>query len=796
MGFGRLWVLAVALALAVAFLPACGGKSSDDDSTADDDNDASPLDDDDNDNDNDDLSPDDDASPVDDDSSPVGILDYVNPFIGSGGIGYQYAAAYPGAKYPHGMITMNPNTTRNGFNWDKQEFCGYNWGDPQIRGFVHTELYGTGAAGEGSLLIMPMKSKPNGLIEEPTFRSSFDKSTETATPGYYSAYLEDAQTLVELAAAPASGIERFTFAAGASPYIIVWPSYSQDSGWITDSEVDIGPGQTISGWINYGGPMRGRSTRGSASGYTVYYYLVFSQPFTDTEVWTYGGEGEPGTSMHAADAGAFVGFAPSAEPLVMQVGISSQSVAQAQANLAAQIPVADFDTVHAATRAAWENALSEIEVVGGTDTLRREFYTALYHQHMMPTDWTEANNQYFGFDRQAHDAGARRYYTDMSLWDIFRTQFPFYVLLEPVRAADIAQSLTDMYNQVGYLPRWPAACYDTGSMIETPTDIIFSDAYLKGVQNFDYQTAYQACYAHATGNTPGPGRECLTQYMTLHYLPEDQCGAGVSHITEACREDAALSHWAAAMGNTTDAAMFLARSTYYQNHFDASTGFLRAKDSDGSWVAPFLPAYPFDNNYVEGDAWQYTFCAEHDADGLTALFGSPAAAASKLEQDFQESVDNPPGLVLPSGYYWAGNEPDIFYAFFFDLMGRPDLTQKWTRWIVATKYGDGPAGLPGNDDGGTISAWLLWAAIGFYPVNGSDVYLLGSPLFDQVTMHLPGGDLIVIAHNNTPENKYVQSATLNGAPLTAPQFTHAQIVNGATIEMVMGPQPAAGSFAK
>jgi predicted alpha-1,2-mannosidase len=270
----------------------------------------------------------------------------------------------------------------------------------------------------------------------------------------------------------------------------------------------------------------------------------------------------------------------------------------------------------------------------------------------------------------------------------------------------------------------------------------------------------------------------------------------VSHITEACRADAALSKWAAAMNQPADAAMFLARSHYYQNHFDPLTGFLRPKDADGSWVSPFLPAYPFDDHYVEGDAWQYTFCAEHDAPGLIALYGSAEAFATKLNEDFQKAADGPPGIVLPGGYYWAGNEPDIFYAYLFDLAGRPDLTQKWSRWIAATKFGDGPDGLPGNDDGGTMSAWLLFTALGFYPLNGSDIYLVGSPWFDEATLHLPGGDLVVAAHNNSVANMYVQSVTLNGAPLAQPQFTHGEIVNGGTLEFEMGPEPAAGAFGR
>jgi predicted alpha-1,2-mannosidase len=773
--------------LIVACLSACG--DDDDDGAGhggDDNDDASPADDDD---DNDDSSPgDDDDDDDDDDSSPVDLLDYVDPFIGTGGLGFGYAATYPGAKYPHGMITLNPNTTRHGFAWYKQEFSGYNYSDPQIRGFVHTQLSGVGGPAEGNLMVAPMKAKPVGDIEEKIFRSAFSKQTEIAAPGYYSAYLDDAQTLVELAAAHTCGVERFTYAADSAPYLIVWPSYAQMEGWTYDSLVEIDlANQAISGWVNFSGAK-------DKAGYMLYYAMSFSQPFSDHAVWHYGGAAAQGESLQAADAGAYVGFASAAEPLIVKVALSYQSVQQARANLAAEVAAADFDAVRAAARAAWVEQIGKIEVSGGAEKSLRMFYTALYHTHMMPTDLTESNNRYFGYDGATHDAGDHRYYTHHSMWDTFRTYHPFIDLIDPALAADQVQSLVEMYEQSGFVPRWTGISGDTGSMIETPADIVFADAYLRGVRDFDYETAYEGCYAHATGPVPGAGRECIDQYLNLHFLPEDQCDKGVSHITEACRADAALSKWAEAMGLTEDAAMFLEHSRYYRNHFDAGTGFLRPKKADGSWVFPFIPQYPFDEHFVEGDAWQYTFCAEHDIDGMIGLYGSADAFLDKANEAFQKAADGPPGIVLPGGYYWAGNEVDLFYPYLFAMAGRPDLTQKWSRWAAATKFGDGPDGLPGNDDGGTMSAWLLFTMLGFYPLNGTDVYIVGSPWFDEATLHLPGGDLVVTAHNLSAQNLYVQSVKLNGETLDGPQFGHDQIVNGGTLEFEMGPAPSGNAF--
>jgi len=760
----------------------------DDDSTADDD--ATPLDDDTIDDDtspDDDSTPDDDTTPDDDDTTPVDVLDYVDPFVGTGGIGYGVGSAYPGPKAPFGLMSLSPDTTLQGMNFGFDHCAGYNYPDTQIRGFSHTHLYGTGAVDLGALLVMPMLEAPDAPFSEKDYRSKYRHSDEQASPGYYSVLLADTGILAELTATDTSGMHRYTYPDKAPRYVIVNPTHYIDASEVTDATVLIDQeNQTIEGQLRFHGGLSGRF-----GGVMTYWAMEFADPFTEYGTWKDGTPNPENTSESGTDIGAYVGFAAAQkEPLVFKVGLSFQSIEQAYANLYAQIPDFDFDAVREQTHQRWSELINMVEVTGGTEEQLRIFYTALYHSHLMPTDWTETNNRYFGFDLASHDAGARRYYTDMSLWDTFRTLHPLYNLLEPQVASDMMQSLTWMYEQGGSIPKWPMGNGYTGCMIGTPADIVLAEAYLKGIDDFDFETAYEGCYAHATGPVPNDGRENIEDYLTMGYICEDHNNAGVSLTTEATYADASLSKWAAAMGLTDDAEMFLEHSHNWQNHFDPETHFLRPKLCDGSWFEPFIPWYVFDEHYTEGDAWHWSFYVPHDVPGLIAMYDNEAAFIEKLTTFFQKAVDGYQGILLPNVYYWHGNEPDIFSAYMFNYTSRPDLAQKYVRWVMETKYHDGPAGIPGNDDGGTMSSWYIFSALGFFPLAGSDEYLIGSPIFDSATLHLPGGNLVITVENNSAENMYVQSATLNEEPLAAPFFTHDQIVNGGMLHFVMGPEPA------
>jgi len=785
------WILI--LVLAMALVPAACGDDDDDDN-----DDATPIDDDTVDDDDDTIDDDDDdATPDDDDDDTIDDDDddtapdlppirYVDPMIGTGGLGFGYASGYPGPKNPFGMMSLSPDTTLNGLNFGFNHFSGYYYPDTQIRGFTHTHLYGTGAPDLSTLLLMPTTSRPLPPISERKYRSNYQHVNERSVPGYYSVFLDDPEVLVELATVDYAAIHRYTYPEKSTPFVMINPSYSIEPGWAEDATVTIEPNQRrLSGMIDFHGPLTGRN-----GGVLFYYTLEFSAPFDSHGTWTDGWPTPNGTFVQGADVGAYVGFGELDEPLLIRVGISYQSVEQAQANLDDQMPEFDFAGTVAASRERWSDVLGQIEIVGGTEKQKRIFYTAMYHAHFMPTDWVEANGKYFGFDQVSHDAGDHRYYTDFSMWDTFRTLHPLMNLLKPDVSADMMQSLTRMYLEGGAIPQWPCCDGYTGCMIGSPGHIVFADAYLKGVRDWDYETAYDGCFEQATDINAPRARSGLAEYISHGYVCEDLHSKGTSDTTEYSYADGALAWWAEALGYTDDAELLEERSHNYQNHWDEDIEFLRGRNCDGSWAEPYLAINPFGEQYVEGNAWHWSFYAPHDPDGLIELFGSEAAFVDKLNFSFEMGEQGPDNSWLPDLYYWHGNEPDLFNAYFFDSTSRPDLTQKWVRWVMGAKYDDVPGGLDGNDDCGTLSAWYIFSAMGFFPLAGSDRYFIGSPLFDEVTVHLPEGDLVITADNNSAENIYVQSFELNGEPWDQTWFTHGQIADGGTLHFVMGPEPS------
>ncbi len=763
----------------------CG--DDDDDDTADDDT----ADDDtaDDDTADDDAADDDtaDDDTADDDTVPEDPLAFVDPLIGTGGFIYGYASAYPGPKAPFGMVSAGPDTTMHGITISNQHFSGYYYPDTYIRGFSHTRMHGTGAADLCNVMIMPLNGMPGRPIKESRYWSSFSHANETSLPGYYSVLLDDSGVFAELTTTELAALHRYSYPDEGKPYVVVNPSHSVEAGWVTNATVHIVPAtNSVHGMVEQHGPMTGRF-----GGVVVYYAMQFSQPFTGYGTWKDGTPTANREDEEGADIGAYLAFAENlGDPLLVKVGLSYQSEEQAAANLAAQIPAWDFEGTVLAVRDQWSEKLGQIEVRGGTDRQKRIFYSALYHVYMMPTDYTEENNKYIGFDLALHDAGTRRYYSDFSLWDTFRTEHPLLNLLQPTISADMMQSLTLMYLQGGGVPRWPLITGDTGSMIGTSADIVFGEAYLKGIRDWDYDAAYEGCYAHATGPVAKGSRGGIEEYLTLGWVPEDLHSRGTCDTLEYAYDDAALSKWAAAMGLDEDAAMFAAHSQNYRNHFDADTGYMRPRNSDGSWFEPLKPYNVFSEQYVEGNSWHWTFYVPHDAEGLIDLFGGDEDFVEVLDYAFQQAVHGPDNAWLPDVFYWFGNEMSMFHAYLFAYAGRPDLTQKYVRWILESKFDDTPGGLDGNDDAGTLSSWYIMSSLGFFALAGTDQYVIGSPLFDGATLHLPGGDLVITVENNGPENVYVASVKLNGTEMTEPFFTHDQIVNGGTLEFIMSPFPS------
>jgi predicted alpha-1,2-mannosidase len=714
--------------------------------------------------------------------------DYVNPFIGTGGDGFGIGATFPGASMPFGMVKLSPDTTNRGLAPPFWHCAGYWYNDPEIRGFSHTHFSGTGVPDYGNVRFMPVIGISDAHTLESNYRSTFSHNNEFSEPGYYSVLLDKWNTLVELTATARTGFTRFTFPQTNEAYVLFDVPTSIEKNTTDDAYVELVPEKNeVNGWIQHRGPMTG-------SGFKIYFSGIFNKNFLSYGVWENNVLKPSQLSTEGRSMGAYFGFASDGvEPVLLKVGISYVSVENARLNRETEIAGWDFDAVRQNAKNEWNRVLGLIEVEGGTEELKTIFYTALYHTMMMPTIFTDVDGRYVGFDKAPHYADGFTYYTDMSLWDTYRNLHSLFVLILPERQRDMIISLIKMGELNGnVIPRWPAATGDSGSMVGSSADIVIADSYIKGITDFDAEKAFQLM-DYAANNEPGT-RGGVLDCINFKYCPADRMGGSVSLTLEYAYDDFAISQFAKALGKDAESDNYKLRLKYWRNIFDTDTKFMRAKKTDGTWVEPFDPLR-FADEYVEGNAWQYTFFVPFDAEALISLFGSNDEFVSKLNEFFENSTlvypdpDLPENFV-PDLYYWHGNEPDIHSAYLFNFAGRPDLTQYWTRKIIKEKYSNDPAGLAGNDDGGTLSAWYVFSALGFYPIPATDTYIIGSPVFSRAVIHMKTGDLTIIAENAGEQNIYVRSVKLNNADITERmQFNHSEIAGGGEIKFKMADKP-------
>jgi len=700
----------------------------------------------------------------------AGPADEVNPFIGAGGIGYGAGSAFPGPCLPFGMARPGPDTAIMGAHLSFHHCSGYHYSDNQIRGFSHTRLSGTGLPDYGNVLVMPTMKRKKDYSREKTHRARFTHDKEEAEPGYYAVTLDPSGIRAELTATRHCGLHRYTFPEEAGRIII-----KADHAIMNDvcaAWIEKGPAEnTFQGMAHQCGSLTGRN-----GGVEVFFAVRIRGGVKGTGLFGEGRAGKPsGAWVEPAGPG----------PVEVEAGLSFISVESAARHLDRELAGKSFDQVRAEAKAAWDEALSVIEIRGGSEEQRRIFYTALYHCMIMPTDVTEAGGLYRGFDEKVHRADGFRYYTDFSLWDTFRTAHPLLSLIEPARSADMMQSLVMMAKQGGWLPKWPTGYRYTSCMIGASADNAVADAWLKGVRGFDVEKAYEAGRWMAMNPVPHEagyaGREGIEDYISLGYVPSDRHGSAASRTIEFSYNDWCLANLAEAVGKQDDARMFHRRAKSWRALRDPGTGFLRGKKSDGAWAKPFVP-WSWAGFYVEGNARQWLWAPLHDPEGLIEFLGGPDEFARRLDGFFAKSARRPDTL-LPDPFYWHGNEPDIHAAYLFNYAGRPDLARKWVRWIMEEKYADAPDGLDGNDDCGALSAWYVFSALGFYPVAGSDLYLAGAPLFDRAELHLPGGDLLVTAQGDLWGDAPV-SVILNGERLEKPWFRHQDIADGGKLIFV------------
>ena len=711
------------------------------------------------------------------------LVQWVDPFIGTGGLGFGVGSAFPGPQRPFGMVRPGPDTTAPdgapGFN----HCAGYWYDDPLIRGFSHTRMHGTGIADYGAVGIMPTVGMTADKTSHLGYRSAFSHDTEEASPGYYAVTLDDPNVRVELTAADYTAFHRYTFdaSAGTDATVLIDAGYFMADLDIVDGAVTVDPTtREIHGFSHFTGGYSGRF-----GGMPVHFVARFSRDFAAHGVWKAGTLFAGETMRTGNDSGAWVTFDAGADPVVeVAVAVSFIDVAHARANLDAEI-APGFDGTRTATVAAWEEALARAEIEGRSERDFRIFYTALYHALLMPTLASESDGSYRGLDGEVHVADGFRYYTDFSLWDTYRTQHPLLVLLYPEYQTDMLRSLVAMANDGGYMPRWPLGIGYTGGMVGDSANVVFGDSVLKGVTDFDQRAAYDAMRRQAMEPSPDGapygGRSGIADYMALGYVPIEAGGSSASHTLEFAYDDYALAALAEALGETADAAMFRERAGNWRNLWEPEQQFLLGRHRDGTFPADVDP-FVWTDFYAEGTAWQYVWFVPHDLEGLAEVMGGRDAFLGRLGMFFEQSERRPYMPFSPGTWYWHGNEPDLHAPWIFAALDDWDGAARWVRWAAELHYGDGPDGLPGNDDAGTMSAWYVFAALGVFPIAGTDVYLLASPIFTRATLHLPAGDFTIDAPDASERAIYVESATLNGAPLDRPRLVHADLA-GATLSL-------------
>lgn len=727
-------------------------------------------------------------------AGPLGCR--VNPFIGSGGNPYVCGNVSPAASVPLAMVRVGPDTiSKSGRRATNSS--GYYYHDDHILGFSHTRLSGTGATDGGNFLVLPCAETQPPAGTRPKGGVPFDHKNEVAYPGYYAVTFPESGIAVELTATPRVGVHRYTFAEKAKPRLLLDVTSVLGRGKSKDGKVRVLPdAKEVEGSVRTFGTFSSRY-----GGIPVHFVARFSQRFATFGTW----QGASFVRDRQAAAGDDVGVdltfdANGPRPTMeLKLAISYVSVQNARANLDAEVGTDAFSRVAEKAVSAWEEKLGRIRVTGGTEKEQCIFYTALYHSLLMPSVFSDVNGEYLGFDYKVHRAKGFQFYTDMSLWDTFRTTHPLFNLIAPAEQRNMLVSLVEMAKQGGYLPRWPSGNGYTNSMFGTPADIVVSEAYQKGIRGFDVEVAYEAMRKTALGptrNSRFSGRAGIEDYLQFHYCPSDRMRQSVSRTLEYCYSDFAIARLAEALGRREDVTLFDSHAQYYRNLWNPKTQYFQPRDARGEFFADFQPTLltyldpggKYTHAYVEGSALQWRWAVPFDARGLVSLFKGSAYFVEELEQFFAKS--KPEVGAVPNAYYWQGNQPDLYAPFLFNTAGRPDLTQKWVRWVLEKKYGDRENGLDGNDDGGCLSAWYVLASLGLFPTAGTDRYEITSPVWQRAEINMGGKQLNIVANNAGREQIYVQKVSIKDKPLDRRWLKHDEIAVGGELRFEMGPKPA------
>ncbi len=801
------------------------------------------------------------------------LVQYVNPFIGT----YKEGHAFPGACLPFGMVQLSPDNGYRGvkaYNYAEKSILGFSHthlsgtgpytltnynnilvmpivGDLKIfpatlkdplkvaERNLETRLDNISVEEQQKMERMPAderKEKMRILFEEEKekaereltkqgfdpakpvkgYESAYSHDEEEASPGYYAVNLKDYKVKTEMTVTERAGFHRYTFPETNEGHFIIDVTHSITPG--REAYVKILNETQIEGYVV--GDMEGNHSRPLKC----YFFAEFNKPFSSSGTW-YGEDIQPGIKEASGTnrVGAFVNFSTfEGEQILLKVGISYVSIEGARNNLATEIPHWDFEKVRKQAQNIWNEKLNKINVKGGSEDEKTSLYTSVYHSLMFPRTFSDVDGSYFShFDNSVHQTNGKPYYVDFSLWDTYRAQHPLLAYLEPERQNEMINTFLEMYDQGGRLPLYVSyKNYYMKVMIGDHATSVIVDSYMKGIRNYDIEKAYEAMRKNAL--EPGKkesSRTGLNYYKELGYCPADKVRESVSVTMEYAYDDWCLAQIAKDLGKNNDYDLFIERAQNYKNLYDKTTGFMRPRKADGSWLEmcketpeiikteghqyyscfdPLWVGVSPSRHFTESNAWQYLWHIPHDVQGLMNLLGGRRNFINKLDTLFTMTPDESGPEYAPLyskiGQYVHGNEPVHHVGYLYNYAGEPWKTQKWIHRIRKEKYLAAPDGLCGNDDMGQMSAWYIFSAMGFYPVApGQNVFVIGTPLFDEITLNLGEfyghKSFTVKAEGISPENFYIQSASLNGKPFTKTWISHDEIINGGTLIFKMGPEP-------
>ena len=696
---------------------------------------------------------------------------YVNPFIGTAFTGH----TFPGATYPLGFMQPGPET--GNFSWD---YCsGYFYDDEKINGFSQNRLNGTGIVDLGDLLIQPFSGEMRDDLS-----SSFDKSSEIATPGYYAVELTENEVEVEITTSPHVAFHSYTYNTSKTANILadfqsglVW-SKDRIFTHVLDNQVNFESEYIITGYTR----------RREWVERTYYFVIEFDKPILSSEMLNQRDPREKAPRY-------ILNFDMENDAtLNMKIAMSTTGIEGAKENLLAEVSHWDFEKVHQDAKNEWNKYLSRVEIEGTEDD-KANFYTALYHLYIQPNNIADVDGSYVGPNREVAQSPTGKYYSTLSQWDTFRAAFPMYTILSPEIVDDLVNNMLEFSEQKGHLPVWALMGQETYTMVGNHSIPMIVDAYLKGFDGFDAERAYSEIKKSLTeGNHPNAGWD---EYDKHGYYPYDLFRVeSVSRTLESGFDDYSAALMAQKMGKSEDFEFFIKRSEYYKNHYDDKTKSMRPKHSNGEWITPFDPYRlahgdsDIGGHYTEGNALQYTWHVMQDIPGLIKLLGGKDEAAEVLDylftttQEASNVLADVTGLI---GQYAHGNEPSHHIAYIYMYLDRPEETQRLIRQICTNFYKNKPDGLIGNDDCGQMSAWYMFSTLGFYPMNPvSGEMVLGAPQFPKATINLSGNKTFTIeAINLSEENMYVEKVEFNGKPYTEKFITYNDIIQGGTLTFHM-----------